>query len=282
MYKVLIADDESIIRNALAAAFAWNEYGMEVVGLARNGTEAYEMVKAHQPDICLLDIQMPQLNGLELIQKINEIDSEIIKIIISGHDEFDYARRAIQLGVFNYILKPIDEADFTNMLKSIKKQLDEKNMSNETQRRKDQMLNANKELLREDFLSEWIYGRIPPDQPEGISIADCLRELGIRMTNMTGLVWAHITYSVNMLEKEEIKEEQMKLCRRRLEKHFAGDNTFCFIRLFSDRFLLMMDASDCERWEGIKRELIPVISSGKELSIMIQKKRLSEDRKSVV
>lgn len=274
MYKVLIADDESIIRNALAGAFAWDEYGMEVVALARNGLEAYEMAKLHHPDICLLDIQMPQLNGLELIGKINEIDSSILKIIISGHDEFDYARKAIQLGVYNYILKPIDEDDFAKMLTDIKKQLDDKNLTNEALKKRETLLDAGKEVLRDEMLSEWLHGQRPVVS-DGGTAADVLKELGVRLTDHTGLLWVHLTYPVSMLDKEDVKEEQLRLCRRRLEKHFDGDDTFCFIRLFSDRFVLLMDAADCERWNGIKQELSPMIRCGKELSIMMQTARVA-------
>jgi two-component system response regulator YesN len=83
---------------------------------------------------------MPGMTGLELIEKINTIDKSILKIIISGHDEFEFARKAVELGVYKYILKPIDENEFIMLLKEIKQEMDEAKRAALANRRKEKIL----------------------------------------------------------------------------------------------------------------------------------------------
>lgn len=271
MYKVLIADDESIIRNALMSAFSWSEYDMEIVGVCKNGLEAISLVKTLRPDICLLDIQMPLLNGLELIEEINAIDKSIIKIIISGHDEFEYARKAVELGVYNYILKPIDEDEFVILLKKIKQGLDEAKCEALANNRREKMIQTNRDLLRAGLLSEWITGGLELGAENGIE-EEYFEDLGFHLSKITGMLWVSISFPVGILENERVKDQQMIQCRSRLEKHFAGDTSFCFIRLFSDSFLLLFCASDGERWNDIQQELTPIICKENSWNIIIRKR----------
>lgn len=277
MYKVLIADDESIIRTALAEAFQWEKYGMEVVGLCKNGLEALELVKTEHPDICLLDIQMPLLSGLALIEKINEIDEDIINIIITGHDEFEYARTAIRLGVYNYILKPIEEDEFVEMLIKIKEELDNRSLTKENQLRKDKILNESREVLRDEFLNEWICGT-----KNNLKVEEFLKDFDIHFAQNIGMVYVHISYPVGILEKERLKQEQLYKCRERLDKHFYEDKSYCFIKLFSNRFVLLFNAEDSERWDNIKIELEQVIcTNNNRWKIFIQKKLVKTDFENI-
>ena len=109
MFKLLIADDEQFVRKGLLDTLKWDEYNITVVEMAKNGREALEIAEKEKPDICLLDICMPLINGLDLIQKLKEVNPEVITIIVTGHDEFEYAQRAVKLKVFDYILKPVYE-----------------------------------------------------------------------------------------------------------------------------------------------------------------------------
>ena len=115
MYRVLIADDEYYFREAMKQAFPWQKYDCEICAEASNGEEALEKIQKFHPDIILADINMPFLNGLELIKRARQIYSEAVFIIISGFEEFEYARTAVQLGVFDYVLKPVGD-DFEKVL----------------------------------------------------------------------------------------------------------------------------------------------------------------------
>ncbi len=116
MLKVLIADDERLIREGVVVAIDWEALEMELVGAAVNGREALELATELRPDICLVDIMMPIVSGLEFIERLKKELPEVICIIVTGYDEFDYARRAMQLDAFEYILKPINEEEFKETL----------------------------------------------------------------------------------------------------------------------------------------------------------------------
>ena len=97
MLKVVIADDEYYFRKALINNIEWEGNGFVIVGDANNGKTAYEMISKEQPDIAVLDINMPELNGLELIDKLNADGMECKYVLLSGYDEF---RRLLSQGVF--------------------------------------------------------------------------------------------------------------------------------------------------------------------------------------
>lgn len=110
MLKMLIADDEKIIRDGLMEAFDWHSMGIEVVGLAQNGEAALSLFSQHRPDIVITDIRMPHMDGLELIEKIRKQNRDVKIIILTGYDEFSYAQQSIKNNVFDYLLKPVKKA----------------------------------------------------------------------------------------------------------------------------------------------------------------------------
>ena len=114
MYQILIVDDEERVRDLLAKNISKLPLEVEVAAVASDGREALELAIQLKPDIVITDIAMPFLNGLELIRKMRENGIESKNLIISGYDEFDYARQAIALGVQNYLLKPFLPKDIKN------------------------------------------------------------------------------------------------------------------------------------------------------------------------
>lgn len=114
MIKVLIADDEKIIREGLKHQLQEAEIEIEAVLLASNGLEALELIEKEHPEIILLDINMPIKNGLQIIEDAMKINPLSKIIIISGYDEFEYAQKAISLGVSDYLLKPVNIATLKN------------------------------------------------------------------------------------------------------------------------------------------------------------------------
>ncbi|EGA90850.1 two component transcriptional regulator, AraC family protein [Planococcus donghaensis MPA1U2] len=108
MHKLLIVDDEWMIREGLEKTVPWNEWNIEVVGTAKNGYEALEILKKLTVDILLTDIRMPKMNGLELIEVCKQQYPSMRIVLLSGHDEFSYAQKALRLGVSDYLLKPTD------------------------------------------------------------------------------------------------------------------------------------------------------------------------------
>lgn len=109
MKKVMLVEDEDFILQGIRYIVDWEELSMEVVAMAHNGREALEIFKKTPADIVVTDVEMPGLNGLGLLEEIRKINSRTRGIILSGYDEFEYARTALRLDVEEYILKPINE-----------------------------------------------------------------------------------------------------------------------------------------------------------------------------
>lgn len=110
MIKLLIADDEPIIRETISSLIDWESLGIKLIGTAADGIEAYNIILDEYPDIVLTDIKMPGLSGLELIDRIKKINQDTEFIILSGYDDFNYAQKAMGYGVKQYLLKPSSEA----------------------------------------------------------------------------------------------------------------------------------------------------------------------------
>lgn len=119
MYKLLIVDDEELIRQGLKKTIMQNEGNICLIEEAENGLAALEKIKTSKYDVVITDIRMPVMDGLEMIESIRKADTDISFIIISGYDDFTYAKKAIKYNVEDYILKPIDENEFIELLNKI-------------------------------------------------------------------------------------------------------------------------------------------------------------------
>lgn len=107
MKTVLIVEDEVRIRQGLARLIQKVDMDCTVVGTAENGYEGLQMISKLEPDIVITDIQMPRMDGLKMIEQAKAIGTECVYVILSGYSEFEYARKGIQLGVRDYLLKPV-------------------------------------------------------------------------------------------------------------------------------------------------------------------------------
>lgn len=116
MYRVLIVDDEPVVRRGIRRCVNWNELGVEMVAEAANGIEALTQTAADAPDIVLLDINMPNMNGLEFAGIIKKQRPHSRVVIITGYPDFEYVRSALRLGVDDYILKPVTKEDIESIV----------------------------------------------------------------------------------------------------------------------------------------------------------------------
>ena len=124
MLKIIIVDDEPIYRKYLINSVEWEKYGFEVCCEAKNGIDALDKIREYKPDIGLIDINMPFMNGLELIERLREESLNISVILVTGYNEFEYARKAIKLGAVDYILKPFDNNELMIPLLKIKERIE--------------------------------------------------------------------------------------------------------------------------------------------------------------
>ena len=124
--RIIIADDEYYARKAILKMIKeWDSY-VQVVADVENGKEVIELMKTSSVDVVLTDIRMPNIDGLELCRYINENYPSVIKVIISGYSDFQYAREAIISKAEEYLLKPIDERDFFSLLERLKTKVEKR------------------------------------------------------------------------------------------------------------------------------------------------------------
>ncbi|WP_413375733.1 response regulator [Paenibacillus taichungensis] len=123
MYRVLLVDDEEDVREGLVVEVDWEALDLRIVGLAENGREALEMAERVEPDIVVTDISMPFMDGLELAKRLRERNPLVKVVILTGYDEFDYARQAVSLSVDEYLLKPFSAGHLTELLTRLRAQM---------------------------------------------------------------------------------------------------------------------------------------------------------------
>jgi two-component system response regulator YesN len=142
MYRVLIIDDEDYVRDLLVRNIHSSDLDAEVVAVAGDGREGLKEALLKKPDIVITDIAMPFMNGLELIKEMQKAGLHSKNVVISGYDEFDYAKQAISLGVKDYLLKPFLPKELTDVLMKLLKELDSQ-----------KALQQNMSLLKEQAIS---------------------------------------------------------------------------------------------------------------------------------
>lgn len=119
MKKVMLVEDEEFILQGIRYIIDWEEIAMEVTSMAHNGKEALEMFRQEPADIVVTDVEMPLMNGLDLLEEIRKISPRTRFLILSGYDEFEYARKALKLDVEEYILKRIKILEMTILMKDL-------------------------------------------------------------------------------------------------------------------------------------------------------------------
>lgn len=165
--NLMIVEDEPRLRNSLAYNIPWEEHGIEIVGLASNGLEALQLVESKMPDLMLVDVQMPEMDGLTLIRTLKERQTGrfLLKIIIlSGHDNFEFAQLAMEFGVSKYLLKPAGETEILKAVLEAKEQLrhdlEQWRMTAELEQKwRDNLPN-----LQNNFMLNWVNGRYTVDE----------------------------------------------------------------------------------------------------------------------
>ncbi|WP_077613042.1 response regulator [Clostridium sp. Marseille-P2415] len=120
---LLIVDDEAEIRSGLRSIIPWEDYSISVIGTAASGAEALDKIRYYEPDIVITDIQMPGMSGLELVRRAREEQFDCSFVILSGYDEFEYARTAIKYGIIEYLLKPISIKELTELIKRLRENI---------------------------------------------------------------------------------------------------------------------------------------------------------------
>lgn len=159
MYQLLIVDDERLVVDSLAETISWDEIGIEHVYRAYTGKDALRFINTHVIDIVITDIRMPELSGLELIERIREANPKVKCIVHSGYADFDYAKQAMSSQVTEYLIKPVSDEDLTQAVIRMAEMLDSEWSQLLTQKKLSDTLKEQAPLIRSNLLHDVIKGK---------------------------------------------------------------------------------------------------------------------------
>jgi two-component system response regulator YesN len=166
MYKVMLVDDDYPVIEFLEKAIPWHELGFTVIASEDDSRNALAKVDKEMPDLLITDIGMPYLNGMELLQQLLAKNHALTSVILSCHDEFHYAQKAIKLGVHEYILKEtMDPEQIIVLLQGIRKKMDEERADTNRQANLSQLVQVSQGAYREYFIKQLLDGPIMDPEP---------------------------------------------------------------------------------------------------------------------
>ena len=191
MLKVIISDDEVKVIQLIRHLVSWDAFDMQIAGTASDGPKALELICAEKPDIVITDIRMPSIDGIQLIQRTLEQGLHPFFIIISGYGEFEYAQKAISLGVEDYLLKPLKRRELEAVLLKIQKKYQSRQQLVQKENLLLSQLNETQEKIKNNLLTELLIhknSRIPAMDPRSLQ-----EEYGCSFTEpITELLVLHV------------------------------------------------------------------------------------------
>ncbi len=274
MWKVLIADDEPKIRRGVRNLICWEELGMEVVGEAEDGEIALEVAEATQPDILLVDICMPFVNGLQFIEQLKYRVDNCIVIIITGHDEFSYAQKAIKLQVFDYLLKPITKGQLQQVLEKASQTLAESRGNHRYLRWVSKEKGKNLKLLRDAFCKEWMHGKL-----DSAHIQEQLEFLDLILPAGPGMLVVKVAgrFSCGQLLKEWDQELLLFAIENIVTEMVADRTPNLLFWDDADNLVVVTPINSPSEWYRLGAELQQAIEKCLGLVVLVLEKPLTGD-----
>lgn len=176
MHGVLIVDDEKYVRLWLRNCINWADFGMEIVGEANSGKDALKKINDLHPRVVISDMDMPEMNGAELIDQANVLEPEILFLILSGYNTYEFMRSAVRNNAIDYLLKPIDEESLILSIRKLLVKIEQYDQNKMIEKRLTVVQNDNRELQKKEFLFDLIEGQSYTEEV----IIERLSELGIQ------------------------------------------------------------------------------------------------------
>lgn len=158
MYSILLVEDEKYIREGLKVSLDWEEIGLNIIGEATDGDEGYNKALELKPDIILADIRMPGMDGLEMSKRILEKRPEVKIIILSGYDDYKYIRQSLQLGLCDYLMKPINDDELLEVMQKTIDKIKSEELKKKHELEKEHQVSKSTELLKLDRLNKLLRG----------------------------------------------------------------------------------------------------------------------------
>lgn len=255
MYKVLIVDDEALVRRGIKSLVNFEGLNISVVLEASNGLEALEKFKSELPDIVLADINMPKMNGLTFAEEAKKINPLSKIALITGYDYFDYALQALKIGVDDYILKPVSKNDVQEVLQKLIQKIQRSEQQNEVAKAVSSLL-ENEDISTEDSYKELIQKILNRElsNPK-FSLSVLSDELGYSSGYLSGLFKKlyGITFQ-DYLVKQRMEKAKLLLLTTELKHYEIAESIgISDVNYFSARFKKVVGESPKQYKERVRR-----------------------------
>lgn len=250
MYKVLLIDDEAIILQGLKSLIPWEQMNVKIVGMAGDGEEGWSYIEKYKPHIIISDIAMPNCSGIELLRRISENGYDINVILLSGYQEFQYAREAVRYGAVDYLLKPVEARELECIVRKTIQDI-QMRQSEQVFRKKESPV----EILFQNIL-------------EGACLDNCLNEIavlaGVKKIKEAVCVAVRIMHKRNVItddNKNLIRFEIYEVIQKWLEARALGtvvkkEYNTCYFLVIGKREKTIKQL--CDEMIGEIREKYPV------------------------
>lgn len=279
MWKVFIADDEQNIRYGLKYLLEHSMSDIQIIGEAEDGVSALKLIQEMQPDILLVDICMPHLNGLQLIDQINDIlVKKCIVIIITGHDEFEYAQKALKLKVFDYILKPVSKQNFIEVIKKAKEELSRLNLVDKYSNWSDMQLKKNMPYLRENSFNAFINNRLSL-----IEMEEQMEFFGLDLANSHGMVITRVEEKYHIGEQTKDWDRRLLLfaVRNIIEEILADSQPNIVFKDEEDNVIAILPIKSIDTWLDIDKKIEYNIDSFLRITVQVCSEKLKNGLRDI-
>lgn len=210
--KVFLVEDESVIREGLRDNIPWEQYGFRFVGEAADGEMALPMIRKERPDVIITDIKMPFMDGLSLSHIVKQEIPETKIIIISGYDDFEYARQAIKEGVEQYLLKPITRSMLQKALAEVKEKIDAEQEQKNYLKKYQNEMHEYEQSFRRNFFEKVFQGQTP--------LQDIYEEAARHSLDINAPAYNLILMCVQEKSGKDEAGEECQECQEELMRYF--------------------------------------------------------------
>jgi two-component system, response regulator YesN len=247
-YKVVFVEDEIVTREGIRDNVDWRANGYEFCGEAPDGEMALPLLQTTAPDVLITDIKMPFMDGLQLCKIVRQRMPWIKIVILSGHDEFEYAQQAIKLGVTEYLLKPVTVHDLNNVLQRVAAQLDKDRKDQaDLEKLKDQV-NENRAVLQERLLLKLVVG--------AVSLAEAIEKSAPLGMDLVARYYLVVVLKVELADRSEQFDYDEYERVQRLVGNLVGRNPDVFLLRKDWQELLLIIKGDTPEYLEEERDIL--------------------------
>lgn len=249
MLKVFLVEDESVIREGFRDKIPWEQYGFQLVGEASDGEMALPLIRKMKPDVLITDIKMPFMDGLSLSEIVKEEFPKIKIIIISGYDDFEYARQAITAGVDQYLLKPITRTTLRGVLLELKEKIEQDMEQKDYQARYQDEVQAFEQFSLRRFFEKILDGKL--------SVKEIYEEAADQSLQLTASCYNLLLFSIYEKNGTSGRDARERFIRKQEEvfHFFLRHPQYILFRLNVDCYGVLIKAEPSQMEELVENSL---------------------------